>query len=38
MLSGILFIILTIGIVAPIIIAIAAYVVEVINNASKNQQ
>lgn len=37
MLSGILFIILTIGIVAPIVIAIAAYVVEVINNATKDE-
>jgi len=37
MLSGILFIILTIGIVAPIVIAIVAYVVEVINNATKDE-
>lgn len=37
MLSGILFIILTIGIVAPIVIAIAAYVWAVIDNATKDE-
>ena len=35
MLSGIIFIILTIGIVAPIIIAIVAYIVAIIDNATK---
>lgn len=35
MLAGIIFIILTIGIVAPIIIAIVAYIVAIIDNATK---
>lgn len=35
MLAGIIFIILTIGVVAPIIIAIVAYIVAIIDNATK---
>lgn len=38
MLAGIIFIILTIGIVAPIIIAIVAYIVAVIDNATKDER
>ena len=35
--AGIIFIILTIGIVAPIIIAIVAYIVAIIDNATKKR-
>ena len=35
MLAGIIFIILTIGVVAPIIIAIVVYIVAIIDNATK---
>ena len=35
MLAGIIFIILTIGVVAPIIIAIVDYIVAIIDNATK---
>ena len=38
MLAGIIFIILTIGIVAPIIIAIVAYIVAIIDNATKDKR
>ena len=38
MLAGIIFIILTIGIVAPIIIAIVAYIVAIIDNATKDER
>lgn len=38
MLAGIIFIILTIGAVAPIIIAIVAYIVAVIDNATKDKR
>lgn len=38
MLEGIIFIILTIGIVAPIIIAIVAYIVAIIDNATKDER
>ena len=37
-LSGIIFIILTIGIVAPIIIAIVAYIVAVLENATRKMK
>ena len=38
MLAGIIFIILTIGVVAPIIIAIVAYIVAIIDNATKDER
>lgn len=38
MLAGIIFIILTIGIFAPIIIAIVAYIVAIIDNATKDER
>ena len=37
MLAGIIFIILTIGIVAPIIIAIVAYIAAIIDNATREK-
>ena len=38
MFGGIIFIILTIGIVAPIIIAIVSYIVAIIDNATKDER